>query len=995
MGRLPLSILLVASCHQVFGQVPYPDCYVQDEEWTDGTHLVQVPQKIFAPGDPGVPVTITGTADAEFVSATQVRLTPGFHAGAFTGGGRFRAHIDESLGSPEDVIVIAPDPATHISNGVLHVNKWEKLEVGFKLPQDYQDAIDRFFANYYTNGTDQDATPGNVDPAHDLNPYADDSLQLVMTLTGPSGQRVKWGFFMREAEWEDGTDTALLIEHTSSPLYPYHIRFRFAPEEEGLWQFALSVKAPHTNTLADDPLPPLLYTGYGFVCEPPLADNRGYLKVHPANRRILQFDDGTPFIGLGTNMADERNSFWNDAQSGKYHQRDFNVMRQTMEDLSSVGGNFLRMFMLRSIFAPEWTNIGVYDHFRTPPICQGNTLVYTGSCQYQSWAFDQMLDHARDNGIYVQLCIDPYPPVTSYQTFLWGAHPYVIHFLEPRRDPVSGRYDLKEFFYEDGDPANTDSGVFYYWKRKYKYIMSRWGYSVNIAAIEPFNEIDQMLTYQTKDLTVTPQDPQYDICPQNQLIWPEDPDLPATISQWFTDIAEYVRDPVDLNDPVASPLGEGRKLFLASYARSDPWAPEAGTYYLPFTNPAVDLMSAHKYTWPVTSEQGQPDWRMKDAFDHVQAFRDHFPSNNAPLGERKPFTQGEMNHSTRITGSAWGDEIEKIFHNYDVSFHNEIWASAFSGKFAAGTTWLWERVFWWPDALPVPPPDNQNQFQATFFNTIGATNNLDIGGQDPVPVINRRLHHHFRPLADLLAHPSFVAYDFFNGNYTAHKVFDESNANEIEAYYLKNADNDLAIGWVHNRNAWVMNSYYLTSASQYQNFLGCDPPSGQSIALTGFEPEADYYVTWFPTWMNSTVHPPGMQVTSNATGIITLDLTDQFGGTYSNYLDTLRADYAFIITPEPFVKSLPLPPMAEEPPMENGWDFIMYPNPARDELFLRLPDDTPKDITLHDLAGRQIHVRSSVTGVVVHLPVGQLAKGVYYVRVSDGSNSTTKKLVIY
>jgi hypothetical protein len=210
-----------------------------------------------------------------------------------------------------------------------------------------------------------------------------------------------------------------------------------------------------------------------------------------------------------------------------------------------------------------------------------------------------------------------------------------------------------------------------------------------------------------------------------------------------------------------------------------------------------------------------------------------------------------------------------------------------------------------------------------------------------------------------------------------------------------NRDNNVAIGWVHNRNAWVMNSYYLTSASQYQNFLGCDPPSGQSIALTGFEPEADYYVTWFPTWMNSTVHPPGMQVTSNATGIITLDLTDQFGGTYSNYLDTLRADYAFIITPEPFVKSLPLPPMAEEPPMENGWDFIMYPNPARDELFLRLPDDTPKDITLHDLAGRQIHVRSSVTGVVVHLPVGQLAKGVYYVRVSDGSNSTTKKLVIY
>ncbi len=81
--------------------------------------------------------------------------------------------------------------------------------------------------------------------------------------------------------------------------------------------------------------------------------------------------------------------------------------------------------------------------------------------------------------------------------------------------------------------------------------------------------------------------------------------------------------------------------------------------------------------------------------------------------------------------------------------------------------------------------------------------------------------------------------------------------------------------------------------------------------------------------------------------------------------------------------------------MENGWDFIMYPNPARDELFLRLPDDTPKEIILHDLAGRQIHARSSVSDPLQRLPIGQLANGVYYVRVSDGVNSKVKKLIIH
>ena len=91
------------------------------------------------------------------------------------------------------------------------------------------------------------------------------------------------------------------------------------------------------------------------------------------------------------------------------------------------------------------------------------------------------------NNIHVQLCIDPYPPIIGYENFIWGNHAYMINFIEPYpQAPPLNKYDLKRFFFDDGDPSNTESGVFYYWKRKYKYIMSRWGYSVNVAAIEPF-----------------------------------------------------------------------------------------------------------------------------------------------------------------------------------------------------------------------------------------------------------------------------------------------------------------------------------------------------------------------------------------------------------------------------------------------------------------------------------------------------------------------------
>ena len=86
---------------------------------------------------------------------------------------------------------------------------------------------------------------------------------------------------------------------------------------------------------------------------------------------------------------------------------------------------------------------------------------------------------------------------------------------------------------------------------------------------------------------------------------------------------------------------------------------------------------------------------------------------------------------------------------------------------------------------------------------------------------------------------------------------------------------------------------------------------------------------------------------------------------------------------------------AEEETDGMGWDFTLYPNPAKDELFLRLPDDAPKEIVLHDLAGRQIHAWSSVVGPVLRLPLGHLATGVYAVRVFNGATSRTKKLIIH
>jgi hypothetical protein len=365
--------------------------------------------------------------------------------------------------------------------------------------------------------------------------------------------------------------------------------------------------APHTTTLANVSLPQLEYTGFAFMCDPPLPDRHGPLHVNTENRRLLQFEDGTSYIGLGPNIVGQRhgNNPTPALQWWDFYRFDFDLMMRTLEQLHDVGGNFARVILEGQTFGPEWVNLGVYDHYFARYACApGWGDDYRGNGQYQCWAFEQLLEHAHSNDIYFQLCMDPKTPNIASEAYGWGNHPYVEHYVEPSRDTATGMFDVKAFFYAHGDTAVKDQGPFYYWKRRYKYMMARWGYSVNLAIIEPFNEIDNILTF-SSGIT-----PDHMMCDENKFTWQADPQLRTTINQWFTDMSSYVRDPANMDDPAGSPLGEERP-FLVSYAASDPWMANADDYYVTFSNPKVDLMDAHMYTWPSLAEQDHPDYRMQ------------------------------------------------------------------------------------------------------------------------------------------------------------------------------------------------------------------------------------------------------------------------------------------------------------------------------------------------------------------------------------------------
>ena len=95
---------------------------------------------------------------------------------------------------------------------------------------------------------------------------------------------------------------------------------------------------------------------------------------------------------------------------------------------------------------------------------------------------------------------------------------------------------------------------------------------------------------------------------------------------------------------------------------------------------------------------------------------------------------------------------------------------------------------------------------------------------------------------------------------------------------------------------------------------------------------------WFTTRLNGTpTDIPTDHQDLDGDGSVTLDLSSRpLGGVLNFHLDTLHADYAFIISPEPLVKRRsgnPTGTIATDIP--KMWDFTLYPNPAREEAWLR------------------------------------------------------------
>lgn len=76
-------------------------------------------------------------------------------------------------------------------------------------------------------------------------------------------------------------------------------------------------------------------------------------------------------------------------------------------------------------------------------------------------------------------------------------------------------------------------------------------------------------------------------------------------------------------------------------------------------------------------------------------------------------------------------------------------------------------------------------------------------------------------------------------------------------------------------------------------------------------------------------------------------------------------------------------------------NLVLYPNPANDKVFIELPGNTLKSVTLFDFSGKAFQVDLTTAGPSRYtFETEGLASGLYWVKVSQGELNYTQKLMV-
>lgn len=269
------------------------------------------------------------------------------------------------------------------------------------------------------------------------NPYDPDDVRVEAVFTGPGGEEYRVAGFWYIPYFRSTGATGVAV-----PLrQPGEFRVRFAPPRPGVWQYSLALYLSGRPVAVTGPA--------SFTVEE--SASRGFIRIGDFPRAGFRYDDGTPFFGIGVNLA------WWDRNPGDYDR--------WIPMLAEQGVNLIRLWMSPWSFGIEWQpgHLGHYDHR-----------------QEQAAQLDYVLALADRYGIKVLLVLINHGQFSTNVDAQWAGNPY---------NAANGGFlnEPHEFF--------THPQAIDLFQRRLRYIVARWGHHPSILAWELWNEVNLTTGY--------------------------------------------------------------------------------------------------------------------------------------------------------------------------------------------------------------------------------------------------------------------------------------------------------------------------------------------------------------------------------------------------------------------------------------------------------------------------------------------------------------------
>lgn len=448
--------------------------------------------------------------------------------------------------------------------------KWEKFEIGIRPATPIQREIDQFL-RYKEGG---------------INPFAEEDLCISGEFRAPSGKVIRRDAFYYQPYKADIGENRWRKDSTSS-----NFRIRFAPDETGEWLCTVHIRVRGEIIERLSPL--------SFKVQ--ASESKGHLLL-PGKKAANPFvfttaEDGKGFFAIGENIT-HSNYIELDPRSHERHKR-------WLKELADVGGNFVRLEMGAQNFLVDWDDLHDYSS-RLP----------------RAAAFDEIVDLCMERGLYFILFNHHVEYEAREEHKNWPDRP-----VQWDNNPFK-----KQLGMNNPDEVFSSEKAWHYFKRRYRYLFSRWAYAPQFAIYE-FSELDNMFE------KLTPGQSKYKTSSTTR----------ALFLNFFLRLKKYIQ----------IELGYNEKMIAVSFA----------------SNPDYKILDQHIYTHCDVTFAHKYGERKDENFIHrwsmMEKLRRYFG---------KPCLMEEM-----------GPADANIYCCSKIQYHNDLWSGAFMGGFGTGLHWWWDR----------------------------------------------------------------------------------------------------------------------------------------------------------------------------------------------------------------------------------------------------------------------------------------------------------------